>query len=392
MNEFDAELYVRTRAEDALLSPHDDGFEQLLFRARALVAAGLLEPDVGEAIIRLYGRAAHLRGRHVHGFFHHDEDDDGPVQPFPPRRVVRCDATVNLRKGTLTVHTVTLAPDRLRLAVTLTFPHGLGFGRGAPDLKVSDEFGTVVEPDFSGGGGDHEWSGDYTACPGLDVNTRTLKIAGTQIQLQDDAVPAAVRIEPLAERDPAAWHLRQAALNATTGDDGAFEAIVDALVAAGALGADDPVIAEARDCVGSGRHAPFGRRHYAGRSRERRDPARARLAVCSAVTPLFDGLAAAVSTATTDDGEFALDVELAGAAMPMTHSADLRRSEVTISATDDRGGSYRGFWRNYGGGGRSVEGRIQLQPALDPRATTLDVRLAARTECAIISMPIGATS
>jgi hypothetical protein len=177
----------------------------------------------------------------------------------------------------------------------------------------------------------------------------------------------------------------------------ALEATIAALVASEALPADAPVIDDARAALAVLR--PVGPDPVA-RPRGLAEPWRSLLArwgrtggpVCTipvgAITPSFDGVTAAVIALESDDQHFGITVELVPGVRTGLPYRDLPdQQHLTWWAVDDLGHYYLGEQGSWNPGDDRSRGAIGFWPALDNRATSIDLIPTATATRAVIRVP-----
>lgn len=424
MNRVDAEIYLRIAGERALLGlgaerqrPWDSPLAE---PASALVAVGAISAAKARAVIDDYGLTEAVRSEQGQ---HHWSVMAGAyrsgrrkAKPLKPRRVVPCDRTVDGPNGSLHVRHVTLAEDVTSLAVQWR-PNVSGqnalrqqrqmvrFGHGAPPTpphpQLADEYGTKVGTGFSGGGSDQEWTGYLTADRPLAPDTDWLEIDGTRLELTGEALRCEVSIEPLPDEPAANRYLwrRLAASNEFHGPP-EIEGAIDALLAAGAVDANDPVVSEVRAVREALPHHPGMHATTPGVKRLP-EPWRtviSRLAagngpegaiVLSAVTPEFEGFTVAVSYLESEPGGFAIEVEAApGFEGRGPFRRRLEPSQLAWWAADDRDNHYLGHIGSSSGGDDHSTGTINFWPALHPNAKRLAIMPTAEATRSVISFPL----
>jgi hypothetical protein len=273
-------------------------------------------------------------------------------------------------------------------------------GGGPPDVTIGDDRGRSESASFSGGGSDHEWRGHLATEEPLAADTAWIDVDGERIELADEVRVAEIRLEAIDDGDPALAHLwrRLAIPNHFHQPPDSLESAIQALVAAGALAADAPALADVRAVLealqdrGMWRRPPSGRRlPEPWRSLFRRVTPRedgpVGTMVVGAVTPPFDGLAVAVEALESSRESFEVAVEVApGGGMSAHFDQSIDSTAIAWWATDDRGNAYLGHIGSWSGGGDSSEGTIDFTTALDPKATRLDLMPTARTTRAVISV------
>ena len=438
--EFDAELHLRLAGE-GLLADHpgeDNGaWESPLDAvAHALVAVGALPAATAQAIVDDYYLARSCRSGENHGFRRHRRMAQyGPAGPGAAGpadlgrfRALTCGQLIQQEWGNLLIDYVVLSDDATVLHVTMRPSAALGgrFGRvsphalrrgirmhGAPgqmigpgvpgQLTLTDDQGTSVTAGFSGGGTDTEWTGEYEARPGLALDTRWIEVLGQRIELVGEPGPGIeVWAEPVAEQHPGRRYLQaRLAMLLQAHEDAPLDTTIGALVAAGALAADDPAIAEARAVArrhaGSGPR-PAGSRRSGGRLAEPwqsllagrgRGAGPDRRVMVGAATPPFGGMKVIVLAMRSTADEFTADVEITpGIAHWHAGLTVVDEPMLIWWAADDRGGHYLGQPGGWHSAPDRAGGQVEFWPALDPAATRLDIMPTTLTERAVIRIPL----
>jgi hypothetical protein len=273
-------------------------------------------------------------------------------------------------------------------------------GPGLPgQLPLTDDRGTATIADFSGGGSDHEWRGQFEARPPLAPETAWVEVLGERVGLPSTPPAGEVRVELRADADPAHGYLwaRLASLGRFRSAD-AMETAIEALVAAGALKADDLVIGEVRAVAGG----VFGRSGTTPATKAAvPEPWRSMLArrgqgsgpvglvVAGATTPPLDGYTLAILALRSADEEFSADVEIAPG-LPSWHrgSGAVDQPLLVWWAADDLGQHYLGSQEEWHFSEDRSGGRIEFWPALDPAARVLDIMPTTIGARAVISVPL----
>jgi hypothetical protein len=327
-------------------------------------------------------------------------------------RVVPCERVIDQPGGRLTLHYVAFTSHATTIRADLRFDEPLRPGprpdsipAWARELSVTDARGTTAAAAFSGGGriGARVWHGEYETRPRLAPDAEWIELLGERVALT--ARPAVIQpwAEPLPEQDPAVRHVweRVATINDFHDPHLAFEATAAALVAAGALPAGAPVLDDARAAL-----AVLRPRHPAGadpappprdlsgpwpsllsRWGQRGGPVRT-IAV-GAVTPSFDGVTAAVIALESRAEHFGISVELVPGVRTGLPYADLPdQQHLTWWAADDLGNYYLGEQGSWNPGAHRSHGAIGFWPALDQRATRIDLMPTATTTRAVIRVPL----
>jgi hypothetical protein len=419
--EFDAELHLRLVGERMLLDlPDRSGppwVTPLGAAAQALVAVGAIDEQAADAVLDDYAVAVALRSpanaparlRLAAG---RRPPPTTPSTPLRPRRVVPCDRRIETAAGAVRVRYVSLTGDATRIGATFrpraSGPAGDG-RRGTmplrpsgrpPVLTVTDDHGTTAQAHFVGGGAE-EWRGHFQTSTPLARDAAWLDLDGERVDLADVLAAAEVSIEQLPDESPAVRHLwRLVTTDARHLRSYAHvEPVIDALVASGALAADDPAIGETQTAREAFGHGPIGSGPGAPRLP---DPWHSLLSrrscvdgpqgtlMANAVTPEFDGISVAVTALESTADGWLVTVDVApDTGLPHAASQSSRLRALTWWARDDVGNHYlgeNGSWS--GGGGAFGSGEITFWPTLDPAATVLVVLPTAETRRAVIRLPL----
>jgi hypothetical protein len=410
---FDAEQYLRVTGEQRAGDGGGTGWPPcdpvLAATAAALVAVDAITIASARALIGDDGPALNLgpdRGDQAGG-----ETDRfvAPVQPaIGQLRVVPCERVIDQPGGRLTIYYVAFTGRATTLRVDLGLdepaecvPARHPIPAWARRVSVTDSRGTRAVAEFSGRAsfGDRVWHGQYEVCPQLAAESVWLELLGERVELT--ARPAGIQTwtETLPVQDPAVRHLweRVATLNDFHDPHLALDATIATLVAAGALPAEDQVIDDARAVLAVLRPdaaASVARpRTLAGpwpsllaRWGDAGGPART-IAV-GAVTPPFDGVTAAVTALESRDEHFGITVELApGVLTGLPYSGLPDQRYLTWWAVDNLGHYYLGEQGSWNPGDSRAWGTIGFWPALDKRATSIDLMPTAATARAVIRVP-----
>lgn len=438
MAQADAELYLRLTGERMVLDGDREerhGWDSPVAAAgHALASLGVLPAGVAQAIVDDYQFALAYRNDEYDHFLAYHSGSAPPSAPtsqpaIGPVRAVACRRVIDQPWGQLETSYLLLSERSTRLHVRLrrvpapaagrsgsgsgayssmlsVSHHAVAFGSGGGmfhggmpgQLTLADDRGTTVTADFSGGGDDSEWTGDFEAQSPLATDTAWIEVLGERIELAGEP-PAGVevRLEPLAEQDPARRYLwTMLAAQEDFHNSASIEAAIGALVAAGVLAADDPAVGEARAVMdhqfggrGAGRgHGPLPQPWRSmARGAGRAGPVG--LIVVGATTPQFDGITAAVLAVESDEDGFTAEVELA----PDVAHRHMFRSRVDEPvvvwwAADDRGRHYLGRQGSWSGSEESCGGQIEFSPGLDPAARRLDLMPTTTSMRAVIQIPL----
>jgi hypothetical protein len=177
-----------------------------------------------------------------------------------------------------------------------------------------------------------------------------------------------------------------------------METSIEALVAAGALEADDPAIGEVRTVMGAlfpgtgtarTANAALPEPWRSVLARRGRASGPERLAVVGATTPPLDGFTLAVLAVRSTDERFYADVEtVPGLAHSHWPSGVVDRPPLAWWAADDRGQHYLGKQGEWRFSEDRSGGQIEFWPALDPAATVLDIMPTTMTGRVVIRVPL----
>ena len=284
-------------------------------------------------------------------------------------------------------------------------PAGHPIPAWARRLSVTDSGGTTATAEFSGDAriGDRAWHGQYEVHPQLAAEAAWIELLGERVELT--AQPAGIQtwVERLPASDPAVRHVRErvATLNDFHDPHLALEATIAALVAAGALETDAPVIDEAHAVLAVLRP---GSADPAARPPGLAEPWRSLLArwgqaggpVCTiavgAVTPPFDGVTAAVVALESRHEHFGITVELVpGVRTGLPYGDVPDQQHLTWWAVDNLGNRYLGEQGSWNPGANRSWGSIGFWPALDKRAASIDLIPTATAARAVIRVPCART-
>jgi len=410
---FDAEAYLRAVGGRWDPDDHEPGVlcnPVLTATAAALVAVDAITLARAQAVIGDYYSPAPAPGAdrsHPAGAAAAPDAASPPPDLAPPR-VVPCDWVIDRPWGRLVIGYVAFTDQATSLRVTLRPGESqacLAGHRLAAQLRrvsIADANGTTAAAEFSGGfrRGDLDWHGRYEARPPLAADTPWIELLGERVPLTAQPPASRAWAEPLPQQDPAVRHLweRVATLNDFHSPHRALEATIAALAAAGAIPADDAVAGAARAALAALRP---GGASPGGVPADLPGPWRALLArwgqtggpvvtiPVGAITPAFDGVTAAVIDLQSRDEHFAISVELTPQVRTGLPYRDLpAQQHLTWWAADNLGNCYlgeQGSWDPRGGRGR---GAIGFRPALDARASSIDLMPTASTARAVIRVPL----
>lgn len=390
----------------------------LLEPARALVAVGALSAAQAEAAIDDYALADALRSEdgleHRDSFAPDARRRSRGVKPLEPRRVVPCNQVIEHAQGVVHVRHVALAEHFTTIAITWrpnsTRRRARGgggmfmFGPGPPaplHATVVDDRGTRAGTHFSGGGSGEEWEGHLTADRPLACDAAWIELDGKRVELTAEPAEWRVSIEKLPTQSPAHRYLwRRIAIRNHFHELDSLDPAIDALVAAGALAADDPVIGEVRAVLEAMPHHPgmpsggppgkqIPQPWHSMLARQARQDGPDGTMVLAAVTPLFDGFSVAVSSVESRPEGFAIEVDVApGLEGRGPFNWSVQPQQLAWWAADDRGNHYLGQIGDWRGDEDHSSGEIGFWPALHPKTTTLRIMPTGESHRAVITMQL----
>jgi hypothetical protein len=274
---------------------------------------------------------------------------------------------------------------------------GLGLPR---QLTVTDDRGTTSTASFSGGGSDDEWRGRFEVSPGLAPDTAWVEVLGERVGLASEpSAGVQVWVEPQADADPVHRYLWVKLASVAEFDSpDAIETSIEALIAAGAMEADDPAIREVRTVMGAlfpgsgtapAANAALPEPWRSVLARRGQNSGPERLAVAGATTPPLDGFTLAVLALRSADERFYADVEtVPGLGHSHWPSGVVDRPLLAWWAADDCGHHYLGAQGEWQYSEDRSGGQIEFWPALDPAAKVLDIMPTTMTARAVIRVPL----
>jgi hypothetical protein len=301
-------------------------------------------------------------------------------------------------QATIHVRYVSLSEEATSVAVTLRPAPSVAWAGSPAGATLTDDRGTTVAAPFSGGGSRDGLHGRLTTERPLAADTRWIELDGTRLELTGESARFDAALERLPAQDPAHRYLWQRIAEPEGLHESGIEPAVDALIAAGTLSADDPLLDDVRTVLDAweapGTHPatvlrPVPEPWHSLLSRQGRRDGPEGSIVLGAVTPPFDGFSVAVLDLESDAKGFRIDVEVApgvGHRMPFEWSVQPR--QLAWWAKDDRGNHYLGRRGNWNYTDDYGNGPIGFRPAIDPRAATLELMPTAQTTRAVISFAL----
>jgi hypothetical protein len=417
MPDFDAELYLRLAGERMILDTSRDqqrsGWSSPIADvASALAAIEALTVDQAQTIARDYELALALRGdqRWMGGMFRNQTTAAAESRPLTPARAATCQTTFETAWGSVTVHYVVLSTDKTTVALTATVstaPSG-SWGLPMPQAgghQLRDDQGTVTQANFNGGGSSSTYRG-HLAGGALSPSTRWIEIDGNRIDLHDVDTRHEVIVEALPDSSPAErylWSRLDGALQPGHGhvEIGGIEAIIDAMIAAGAITADDSSLRQVRavaNAVATNNHASPDLPAKWASVLSRRSPLFGQIdddevpsqCVVGAATPSIDGAYLRVNILSVIGGRVSADVDISPGSAARNGGGwgrTIGGAEISWWAEDDRGNHYVGSFSG-GSSAEIAEGNVNFEPPLAETATSLRLLPTGATQRAVITVPI----
>ena len=403
---FDPELYLRRKAEEFLSDPARDRRSDslsLASAASALVTVGALAASRAEPLLDEFDLAWDVEFAQCRPGWSPASQRVGYIslERLAEARVVALGDELGLSAGTLRVRYAVLEPDHTALFADFhagEMPTGLsdwirvpsGMPSGLARPEVTDESGTVRTLEFNGHGNDDRWSGQFSTKIAIPRDASWIELYGTRIELNRCPVPASVRIEPARSQNPSQMHLLRVLASADPFQAHDPRAASDALLAAGAIASDDPVVLQIK---ATGTDEPPRRHELAypknliglpepwpvPRPNETVGPNQ--MFVTGITTDEFDGHRVAVLAIRSHSDGFVVEAEVT---LADNGRSILEDQELIWWARDDRGQRYLGTWT--GSGRQSISGELKFFPSLDPEATRLDLMPSAPAVRAVITV------
>ncbi len=408
MTVFDPELYLRRTGEELLAGPSGGSqtdSSSLASAAAALVAVGALSARRAEAVLDEFDpawavefrarRPGWLPASHVVGHI--------SLERMAHARVVALGDELMLPAGTLRLRYAVLEQDHASLFADfhvretptglhdwIRVPSGMPSGLTRPEL--ADVSGTARTLKFNGHGNDDRWSGQFFTDTAIAIDASWVELYATRIELNRPPAPTAVTVEPVQSENRAQMHLLRILASANPFSSQDPRAAADALLAAGAIALEDPVIAliNAADTDEPNRRWALAYPAQLGGLPAPWPATRAHqvegpdgMIVTGVTTDGFDGHRVAVLALRSRSDGFTVEAEAT-----LTHSgrSDLEDQELVWWARDDRGQNYLGTWD--GSSRQTMSGELRFFPPLDPQATRLDLMPSTPTTRAVISVPL----
>jgi hypothetical protein len=407
--------------------------DRLTTLAGALASAGVVDEEIAESVLVDVRTALAARS-----LVDESELLGGPVRrprPGPrahlaqagPLRAVPVGATADYQEaggtGRAYLGAMVVGPDSADLTVTARFsaaaPEPIAMRAqhpimaALPECTATDDRGGSYHADFSGGGGTEQWDGilHFRPAPPAGVRWLDVTLPGADPIRVDLTIPPAAMAttatslpaEGAADRylDSLTTHLLLAGWHQDLASDADPDAVTAAagLLAAGVLVADSPAIrrlAAAAQRTGLDLPTPLAGVRPARLpadwlsllARRDSDDGPTGFIPIAAVLPGLDGACCVIAELRSEPRSAMMLVRARG--WPMhRHFRLLPGEPFRWTARDDLGG-----WHMTAdeGGSRSSDGRadlrLRLQPAIHPRARTLEIVLTGKTGEVSVTVPL----
>jgi hypothetical protein len=257
---FDAELYLRGQGEELRAGPAGDSQPDpsaLASAAAALVAVRALCAQRAEAVLDSFDQAWAEEFRACRPGWLSASQVVGHISlaRIAHARVVALGDELMLPAGTLRLryavleqdHTALFADFHVRETLTglsdwIRVPSGMPSGLTRPEL--TDESGTARTLKFNGHGNDDRWTGQFFTDTAIAIDATWIEFYGKRIELKHSPAPTTVTIEPVQSENRAQMHLLRVLASASPCSSQDARAASDALLAAGAIALEDPVLTQ----------------------------------------------------------------------------------------------------------------------------------------------------
>ena len=415
---FDAEVYLRQSGERLLDHPDQQQpghWSALRGAAAALVVADAIGVDAAWGVIDDYATVTRIRSGKP-GFVHLDAPlRRRQADSLPPRQFRVIDQEILVGEDRVLVRDLAITDDggTLRYRRYLA-PPGLGqvprvlkrqsfpWNAAVTAPEIIDSAGNQPAVRFGDGGRDGEGyvDGELELRGTIARQATWLAIDGTRVDLHGRTARWEVSIEALKDQHPLArflWrHLAVAVPRSGVTTD--LEPMIQALVAAGALQEGSPLVQDLRAVTARMPRRPLHQRRIKRESapglvepwgslldRLGSDDGPEWTLVLGAVAPWCDGVQFAANSISSDLDGFEVEFDV----VPNVGGVSaLDELPVAWWARDDRENHYLGIPTGGGVRGDSAQGTMRYWPALDPRATRLDLLMCVDSHQAVVSVSL----
>lgn len=415
----DPETCLRLAFERALLSPTPgspmlEGFEGAVI-SRALTAAGSLDRDAAEGIIEEYDVARALRQpQRGRMFMHRRSMAQAERQRFSTERVAVCDRDFEHNHEPWTLERVLFAHDSTRLDLAGVGPPGKrgnprrhGALRPMPGgmasrphpqiLTLADDRGTTATAhagQSSWGGA--TWEATYTSDAPLSPDTEWIELDGTRLELPERQPGPEVHLEDVEPMDPLRAVLQREILSTDRRQGGAdtVEIASRALVATGALGEEDAMLAELRriaHAVDTATPLPGLPEPWTSLlARFPKEDGHTRVLPIGAIIDDLEGFSIRLDALFCQPSSFSISLAMSPGAPLLRHFPGMwgEPSPITWWAEDDRRNTYVAFSDRGGGGANVAEGQVTSLAPLDPEATEVRLLPTGSRTRAVVRVPL----
>ncbi len=417
MAAFDGERYLRRLGERLLGDGGrgDDGrLSPLRGATAALVMVGVIGAEQGWRVIDDYRSAVNVRSGEPRFLHLPAPSRRGSAARLMPRQTMVIDQQIAVGQDRVLLRDLSLIADggilRYRLYHDARSPRekarqyapaGSPWRVRPPEIVDFDGNRLEVRRGDRGSDGtgysDAEWELGGT----LARDAAWLLVDGIEIGLSRRGAPSEVRVEALPAEDPVERYLWRAlaVADARSGRTMDLEPLIQALLAAGVLREGSRLVRDLRAVAArmptrplfhvATRATPTGSsvapwNSLLGRLGRRDGPEWTR--VIDATAPVCDGVRVAVHWISSDLAGFEVEFEVTPHVLGAVALGEL---PVAWWGRDELQNHYLGVPTGWSLEGEVTQGTMRYWPALDPRATRLDLVMGVDTHQAIISVHVG---
>lgn len=416
MATFDAEMYLRRLGERLLDDPdrQDDGqLSPLRGAAEALVVAEAIGADEAWRLIDEYRTAFNIRSGEPRFVDLPAPPRRGEGSPLIPRHTMVIDQEVVAGQDRLLLRDLAITSDGATLRfrrhhdarspgeVARRFaPGGSPWSVTSPEIVDCAGNRPVVRRGDRGSDGRDHSDGEWALRGAVAPYASWLEIDGIRVDLHRRVARAQTHLEALRDEPPAQRFLWRtlAVADRQSGRIADLEPLIQALLAAGALQDESQLVKDlwtvaarmpARPLYDAATRARSGRSLVQPwgallRRLGRRDGPEWAL-VIDAITPPCDGVRVAAQWICSDLAGFEVDFEVSPHVLG-AHA--LGETPVAWWARDDRDNHYLGVPTDWQAEGEIAQATMRYWPALDPRATRLDLLVCVDSQQAVISVSL----
>ena len=264
-------------------------------------------------------------------------------------------------------------------------------------LALVDDQGTTATAHVgqsTWGGG--SWEATYTSDVPLSPDTRWIEVDGSRLELPERQPAPEVHLEDIEPMDPLRAVLYREILSTDRRQGGAdtVEIASRALVATGALGEDDAMLAELRriaDAVDNVTPVPGLPEPWTSLlARFSKGDGRSGALPIGAVIDDLEGFSIRLDALFSEPASFSISLAMSPGTPLLRHfpGMGVEPSPITWWAEDDRMNVYVAFSDRGGGGGNLAEGQVTSLAPLDPKATELRLLPTGTRTRAVVTVPL----